>query len=174
MAIDPGSANIGISVFEDEELVYCARLNLTSKQDTFNGKINDILNQFWIELLRIAHKFSVDHVSWELVPAKGGFGSHDKVVAISALPKVLAYHFELPWQGIAAITAKKVMTGNAKATKEEVRNRVYELYPHFKEAFPDIKYNHWDAFDSVIIGRTTMLKKLWTTPKPNIHTGWEL
>ena len=135
LAVDPGSANIGIAVFDNEELIFCERLNPESNFEKFVDKLNDLLEKVHREFRRLIIDYDIERVCWEITPAIGGMSHKDYVVSIGAALKVLAFRYGLPYQGIGATTAKKTIVGNYKATKIEVREAALALYPDMLERF---------------------------------------
>lgn len=174
MAVDPGSANIGVSIFDNDKLVYCTRLNYTSSYEKFVDKLNDILSKVYHEFLRLAHKYEVQAICWEIVPAIGNMNHKDFVVSVSAALKILAFHYELQWQGVPANTVKKLFTGNGRASKDEMRDTVLQIFPDFKEKFPEIGFRAYDAYDSVAIGTVARTRGSWHTPTSSNLTGSEI
>lgn len=170
LAVDPGSANVGVSIFKGQDLLFCTRLNYTSNYEKFTDKLNDMLSKLYHEFLRLCHYYKVTHICWEVVPAIGGMNHKDFVVSVSAGLKTIAFQLEMQWQGVAATTAKKFITENGRASKEDVRDAVIELYPNIQEDFK-IGFKQWDSYDSVIIGLTCMNKGLWHKSTPSVYTG---
>jgi Holliday junction resolvasome RuvABC endonuclease subunit len=165
LSVDPGSTKVGVSIFEDGELLHCARLHHRSEKATFTDRLNEQLEKLYLEFLSLIRVWEVTHVCWEIVPAIGNMSHKDFVVSVSAALKCLAFHYRLPWQGIAAVAAKKAIVGDHKATKIQVREKVLELYPDIKSQF-GVTTGQYDAFDSVIIGLACQKKGVWAVPDP--------
>lgn len=163
LSVDPGSTKVGVSIFDDEKLLHCTRLHHRSDKGTFTDRLNDQLERLYLEFLWLIREYDVSHVCWEIVPAIGNMSHKDFVVSVSAALKCLAFHYRLTWQGIAAVSAKKAIVGDHKATKIQVREKVLELYPNIKSEF-GVTIGQYDAFDSVIIGLACQKKGAWTVP----------
>lgn len=171
LAIDPGSAKLGIAVFENEDLLYCDRMEPDSKYTGFVDKLDDKLSKIYLELLRIIHKYEVTNACWEITPNIAGMGNYkDMIISVGALVKALAFQHELSWQRVAANTSKKLVTGNHKASKIDVRNKVIELYPNIQKDF-NLKLGQYDAYDAVLIGRASMIRGIWNRPTKTNLTG---
>lgn len=171
LSIDPGSANVGLAVLEDEKLLYCTRLNyMEGLEGAFNEKLYRVLCKLYLELARIIHKYEVTHVAVEIVPAIGGMNFKDFVTSTGAIVKALSYQYELTYQGIGATSVKLQVAGSGRAKKDAIRDRIIELYPNLQADF-GIKDGAFDAFDAVAIGLAAQAKAKWVQPTSSSFTG---
>lgn len=73
-------------------------------------------------------------------------------VALATL-YTLCYCYDVSWNEVSAITVKKHITGNAKATKAQIRKAIVTAYPQVMttKKITDIPF---DLVDSIAIGKT--------------------
>jgi Holliday junction resolvasome RuvABC endonuclease subunit len=174
MAIDPGSKNLGLAILDGEQILECQRINPESKYTKFVEKLNDILEKLYHEIQSLVVKYEVTHICWEITPAIGGMSHKDYVVSVGGMVKALAFQYGLTFQGVGATTCKKMIVGNYKATKPEVRARVLELYPTLKDDH-GISWGQYDAYDAIIIALACQQRKdTWIKPKfaPSVERFW--
>ncbi len=172
IAFDPGSSRLGVTVFDNDKVLYCARLKFESNQAKFGDKLDDILEKVYHELQRIVHQYQVTHLCHEIIPGRGGLANYkDFVVSVQSIIKCLAFQYNLSWQKIAANSVKKIVAQDYKASKEAVRDAVKNVYPELAKDFA-LKYNDWDAFDSVAVGLACRARPSeWKMPKTSNLTG---
>lgn len=125
--------------------------------ENFTASIHNTAESFY----RIALLYNPDEIAAEIVPT-GKLGAKSELV-ISAITvcKVIAYQLDLPWTDYGANTIKKAVTDDGYATKAQVKNAVFELFPQWKERHKQVREEQkaqgqrrpqgipWDAYDGV-------------------------
>lgn len=144
LGLDPGMARLGIGAleFKDDQIsliTYGMISNPRDKNATYNDFLNAGIYQIVNDFPRLLDVIAPHIVVAELVPP-GRLGSNsDSVMAAITTCKVIAYQFGIPWNNIAASTVKKAMTGDAKATKAKIRNRVLDEFDLIKARHAELK-----------------------------------
>ena len=141
LTIDPGFKRMGFCVFDDygnilEHGVYSPRdkKNNEKMQDYLNMGIQQVYK--WFDNITTKHK--VNYVLAEIVPpvssSEGYKGSPQMplVFSILAVCKIIAFQKDIEWEDISARTVKKIVAGDASASKSYIRRLVLDEYPEIK------------------------------------------
>jgi Holliday junction resolvasome RuvABC endonuclease subunit len=167
LGIDPGMIRLGLGVIENKEgqnglVTYGVIYNPQDADTSWNDWINSGVYRIVTDFPRFLDVVRPNVIVSELVPP-GRLGSNsDSVMAAITTCKVIAYQFGIPWNGIAASTVKKSITGNHKATKAQIRNQIMAEYEVMKSRHATLKKEQkasgekmeglpQDAFDGVAI-----------------------
>lgn len=165
LAIDPGAKRLGYSVFDKKhkELICSGILGLDRAKDSdisYQDYKICLIEYYMRHIPLLIKKFNVDELIIEIVPVKGNFndGSQLALAAVSATC-VIAASYIVPQKvditQVAASTVKKRLTGNGRATKVMIRNKVLELYPYLLDRKEDFK-KIFDEIDAIAIGHISL------------------
>ena len=150
LAIDPGTREMGVAVFEHDRLIYHGveifpRLPSPQKQ----------LKQVRRAVVRLIHDFRPD----VLVLEKAFMGKGRCAVLLSALGiqiAALGRHRGITVASLAPNAVKKAVAGYGWATKAEVAKAVASRYPKLKAYLPPGRkwklQRHYNMFDAVALG----------------------
>jgi Holliday junction resolvasome RuvABC endonuclease subunit len=149
LGIDPGNKRLGWSIVDAEmqfdivtegasvSSLDCPHLGVIEyEQDpmlkwyvNFTASIHNFAESF----PRIIQLYNPNEIAAEIVPA-GKLGSNsEKVISAITVCKVIAFQFGLPWTDYGANTIKDRFTGDGLASKAQMKNEVFELFPKWKE-----------------------------------------
>lgn len=154
--VDPGVAKCGWAIVEPHRVVDYGIFSPGSTQKAFNDKLNEELLlsvNFFREKLQ-----GVDAVAWEIVPSFGAMAQRDRVVGVATALKFVTWELGLPWIGRVPMSIKKLATGNAKATKADMRTAAIERFPDL----PKDEKLPADIFDAVMIADVARRKGEWS------------
>lgn len=155
LGLDPGVAKAGWAIVGDRVDDY-GLFSPKSSQKKFNDKLNE---EFMTSVRFFREKLnSVDAVAWEIVPSFGAMAQRDRVVGVATALKFATWEIGLPWVGIVPMSIKKTATGNAKATKADMKNVALERFPEL----PADKKLPADIFDAVMIADVARRKGEWS------------
>ena len=159
LAIDPGALRLGWAIVEREgtkfNLLDSGITGLVRNQDEPFSDYRRRLIRFWLEEWpKLRWKMPIQSVASERLPAVGG--GNFIAATQSELAKVVISvcqaqvwsetdTLEFTWNELAANTVKKNLTGNAKATKVNIRNAVMEVFPELKPRKKEILADETDA-----------------------------
>lgn len=150
LAIDPGTREMGVAVFETDRLIYHGveifpRLPSPQQQ----------LKQVRTAVVRPHHDFRPD----VLVLEKAFIGKSRGAVLLNALGEQIAAlgrHRGITVVTIAPNVVKKAVAGYGWATKAEVAKAVAGRYPRLKAYLPPGRkwklQRHYNMFDAVALG----------------------
>lgn len=127
LGIDTGSVNLGWAVVEDFQLKDYGFHEGRSTKEGINDQTIDRMRMLLPVMQEIVRKHEVTHICIERVPVLQ-MAQRDKVVGTANLFRVMAMYQGLYYSEVAAITVKKQITGNAKAEKSLVRDRVVDRF----------------------------------------------
>jgi Holliday junction resolvasome RuvABC endonuclease subunit len=139
LGVDPGMTRLGIGAIQvDGDSVSLITHGLianpidpTLKDQPrwFNTHLDRSIAQIATDFPRLLDIVQPDLIVAELVPV-GKLGSNDAlVIAASTTCKVIAFQFGVEWFSVGASTVKKGLTGNHRATKTQVRNAIFDMFP---------------------------------------------
>ena len=143
-ALDLSLANIGIAIFDKDGNVVKILSKMTNPKDPIGIRLQTLLNF----LCDLDKKYKASKIIME-----NGFTRFNTVTQqLYRVHGIVNCLFAKEEQGYyAPATVKKTVTGNGKATKSEVQNKLYELYP-------GISFRNFDESDAVAIGLTYFIK----------------
>jgi len=144
LGIDPGLANIGWAVLEDEKtLVECG---------CFKTKIDDSsakrLGQIYDELEKIIKKFKIEAVAFESLFFAKNIKSAMKVAEMIGVIKICGERNSLEIFGYTPLQVKMALVGYGRAEKEQVEIMVRNILDLKKGISPS------HASDAVAVGLT--------------------
>lgn len=165
LGIDTGAVNVGFGVLSSKvsvdrsPLVDYGLWGSRSEFKKINDKSIDSLRQLYPLVREKVEEWDITHILIETVPIKT-MGQRDRVVATANLFRVLAIEFGLHYAEIAPVSVKKRATGNAKATKEMMKEKVLELYPETDDTLRP------DVYDAILIAEVanTLKENEWWKP----------
>jgi len=150
LAIDPGTRHIGIAVLQGSDLVYHGVLSMPYRRSpsairrNTRALLRQLLSDFRPTVLAIEAN------------AIGSSRAKSRLhAAVSELRRIgRREHLEVITR--TASTVKKLVTGNGRASKEEVARAVARIYPELKAYLRQTakwraRY-HWNMFDAVALG----------------------
>lgn len=174
LSLDVGSKRMGWAVLNGRvgpriEYVASGVLGLDQEEDQ---KYNDYRLQmidYWcsvgLQLLNVHDPVLVVNEIMPMIdPQRGRSAATQSILAISAITafQTLCSLNRVPVKQIAAVTVKKRIAGDAKATKVQVRNGVYKIVPEIetlKKGLWKGSGTHWeDESDAVAIGLAELLR----------------
>jgi Holliday junction resolvasome RuvABC endonuclease subunit len=135
LGIDPGAERLGWAevedgVYLDSGLITLPRNKPSETYQTYRLRIIETYSLYFGQLLDVRPP---DLVVCETVPVTGGnlasIIQRQQAATASTVVQSLAYARGILVKQVAANTAKKKLTGNQKATKVAVRNKVIETFP---------------------------------------------
>ncbi len=164
LGIDPGSTNIGWAVLEEVELeeYECpilrdwGFLSAKSSYKRFNSQMTDFHRQVYVYFESKLRERSITHIAVEL-PTIRRMSQGAKVIGTTTVLKCLAWQFGCQLQFLQPRTVKSTGTGCATATKEDVRQNVYDLYPNM----PIVDNLPYDVYDAIMIAHVSLVKGDW-------------
>ncbi len=134
LGIDGGMTRLGIGAVElkGDELrliTYGLIQNPRGADEKFNAHLNAGIKQIVDDFPKLLDMITPSIIVSETIPA-GKLGANDSlVIAAVTTCKVVAHQFGIKWYDIAAVTAKKQLTGDYRASKATVRNTVLDIFP---------------------------------------------
>jgi Holliday junction resolvasome RuvABC endonuclease subunit len=154
LAIDPGTAFMGVALFDNGKLVYHGVEVVTGKK-TPQEKLREARKR----ILRLVR----DLKPRVLVIEKSSF-AHNRTAALlnvlAAEIKAISRRKKLRFVGYAPSTVKKWLCGNGHATKKEVAKAVIARYPELKVYLTQDRAwkeeYHQNMFDAVALGMMAM------------------
>jgi len=144
LGIDGGMTRLGLGAIEHypEHMALITHGLIFHPRDTemgFNDHLNSGIAQIVTQFPRALDLIQPDMIVAETIPA-GRLGSNDSlVIAAVTSCKVIAYQFGIEWHDVAANTVKKQIAGDGRATKIQVRNAVFELFPKVEHTHKQTK-----------------------------------
>src|SRR4030042_418672 len=166
IAIDPGTAEMGVAVFEGDSLEYFGvkaikrKTNADQRVKARLATVKKLINRF--------------HPS-VLVMEKTFFSRINRSSILNVLTDEIqhyAFRQGLRICGFAPTTVKKMVTGNGKATKADVARKVASQHPelirylNFRE---DYRRKYWqNMFDAVAVGLTFQKREKMLSSFPQI------
>lgn len=160
LSLDPGSSKIGWAVTDLQGQVMdyglLSPIVDVPKSLGFNLKMNLLIRRLIPIFEGIMRKHKVSHVVWEIVPSFGSMANRELVQATANTLKVLTFKKKLPYQHFTPQTWHKLLTGNSKASKEEIKSWVSEN----TILLLDEKMSY-DVYDAIAIGQASLLKNEW-------------
>jgi Holliday junction resolvasome RuvABC endonuclease subunit len=160
LSLDPGSSKIGWAVTDLQGQVkdygFLSPVTDTPKSLGFNLKMNLLIRRLIPIFEDIMKRHKVTHVVWEMVPSFGSMANRELVQATATTLKVLTFKKKLPYQHFTPQTWHKLLTGNAKAPKEEIKSWVIEN----TILLLDEKMTY-DVYDAIAIGQASIKKNEW-------------
>jgi Holliday junction resolvasome RuvABC endonuclease subunit len=116
----------------------------------FNEHLNAGIGGITTDFPRLLNVAQPDLIVSELIPA-GKLGANDSlVIAAITTCKVIAFQFGIEWKDIAAVTVKKQLTGNYRATKTQIRNTIFELFPTVETRHVELKKEQKENGEKVV------------------------
>ena len=82
----------------------------------------------------------------------------ERVLSIASVVKVVTFQKEKKWFGRTPTTVKKLVCGNGRAEKAEVRAAVESIYPQLLELKKKMKP---DVYDAIAIGHVALVRNEW-------------
>lgn len=157
LGFDPGVSKSGWAIICSENgLVDYGFQSFKSSKDGFNDKINEEMKS---AIPFFEDKISgVDAVAWEIVPSFGRMNQRERVLSIASVVKVVTFQKEKKWFGRTPTTVKKLVCGNGRAEKAEVRAAVESIYPQLLELKKKMKP---DVYDAIAIGHVALVRNEW-------------
>lgn len=153
--MDPGVAKAGWAIVGDTVDDY-GLFSPASTREKFNDKLNEEIMssvRFFRGKLR-----EVDAVAWEIVPSFGALSQRDRVAGVATALKIVTWEMGLPWVGRVPMSIKKIATGNAKASKSDMRAAALQRFPEL----PNDKKLPADVFDAIMIADVARRKGEWS------------
>ena len=139
LGFDPGMKRMGISVIERNELGNIELIdfgyfsNERNPKDPYNKFLNEAIQSLADAMPKIIYDYAPNIIVSETVPV-GRLGNNTElVVAAITVVKVIAYQFGIPWIDMGANKIKLLSTDNGTASKAQVKNAVFNLFPQVKE-----------------------------------------
>lgn len=161
LGVDPGATKIGWAILESQEgLVRLVDAGTYNSSSGFQGTFNEKLDHETLQSYKFFRELSkdVDGLAWEFVPNFSRMGQKDRIVSTLASIKVAVLSKSGRCaQAFSPRVAKSMMTGNSKASKEEMKEEAIRRYPELKE-FEDLTY---DSYDAVLIATTAIERGEW-------------
>lgn len=160
LSLDPGSSKIGWAVTDLQGQVVdyglLSPIVDSPKSLGFNSKMNLLIRRLIPTFEAIIKKHKVTYVVWEIVPSFGSMANRELVQATATTLKVLTFKKKLPYQHFTPQSWHKLLTDNAKASKEEIKSWVESntiLLLHGKMTY--------DVYDAIAIGQAAVRKNEW-------------
>lgn len=148
LGIDPGISLIGYSFFRDGELTGYGIWTPKSKRERVSDNLIEKMRDMYDILNGEIDQRGVTHIACELVPSFGQMAHQAKILAIQNLIRTVCFSRGLKYVEYPPVSMKKQFAGSGKASKDEVKARVLELYK-VPEEKPKLKP---DVFDAIAIG----------------------
>ena len=161
LAIDPGALRLGWALVERKgdtyNLLESGIKGLDRDADEPFSDYRRRLIKYWsLEWSRLLYRLNntygpVHNIASERLPAVGGGNfiaatqSELAKVVITVCQTLAEISLVIIWNEWAANTVKKNLTGNAKATKVNIRNAVIEVFPELKPRKKEILADETDA-----------------------------
>lgn len=174
LSLDPGASKLGWAIVDQIEEVFPAgqfryvvvdygvlELPKRDKKRGFNTQMDESTQKVYRHFADLHSRYYITHVAWEMVPAFGAMSERERVAACLTAFKIAAW--KEPIYGTMGWTPrgmKKALTGNDKASKEQVKDKVFELFPDLA-VVPDMPV---DAYDAIGIARVSLESGKWTKP----------
>lgn len=151
LCIDQGISNIGISIIDDKLKIYHLETFNTSNKSEIGIRYKEIFDY----LNQTIKKYKIDVIAYEH-PVMNSQVGHvlSGVVAITHLCATLS---KIDIIGYAANTVKKKSTGNGKASKKDVENKIKTLYN--MDEFARSKHSD-HVYDSLAVGYTYLCSNI--------------
>lgn len=150
LALDPGTRKMGVAVLQEGELLYHTVAVIRKHKSP-----HDTLKECRRVILRLVRDFT-PHT---LVVEKAFFANNRSSALLNVLVdeiRALARRKGLIVLGYAPSTMKKAITGNGRATKEEVARVVVSRFPQLKVYLDQNRQwkdrHHQNMFDAVALG----------------------
>lgn len=146
-ALDLSLSNMGVAIFDKGGNIVKIMSKMTHPKSTTGRRLQDLLN-FLIDLDKEykAEKIIIEQGFTQFNTATQQlYRVHGVINCLFAENEQIYY---------APTTIKKIITGNGKADKKEVQNKLLEWYP-------GIKFKNNDESDAVAIGLTYFVEKVW-------------
>jgi len=154
LAIDPGTATMGIAFFDNRKLVYHG-VEVVTGRKTPQEKLREAKKR----ILRLVRYFKPRI----LVIEKASFANNRTAALLNVLTsdiKAIARRKKLGLVGYAPSTVKKWLCGNGHASKKEVAKAVVARYPELKVYLTQDRAwkeeYHQNMFDAVALGIMAM------------------
>jgi crossover junction endodeoxyribonuclease RuvC len=141
LGVDPGAVRIGVAVVNGQELVDHQLLSSRRKGMKFMEAMNERIIYSQREFTKLLDVHKPDLVAIEIVPAFGKMAHREQVVATTVVLKTLTVMRGIKLVEYAPRSWHKIWCGNASCTKEEVKQKVVELYG----VVPDMPFDVYDA-----------------------------
>lgn len=144
LGIDGGMTRLGLGAItlDDGELRLITHGLIHHPREeemTFNEHLNSGIAQIVVAFPKALDLINPDIIIAETIPA-GRLGSNDSlVIAAVTTCKVIANQFGIPWRDVAANTVKKQIAGDGRATKVQVRNAVFDIFPAVEQTHQNTK-----------------------------------
>jgi len=165
LAIDPGTRHIGIAVLQGSDLVYHGVLSMPYRRSPAAVRRN-----IRVLLRQLLSDFRPTALAMEANAIGSSRAMSRLHVVVSEARRVgLREHLEVVTR--TANTLKKLVTGNGRASKEEVARAVARRYPELKAYLRQTaqwraRY-HWNMFDAVALGMAIRGRDLSSrSPRP--------
>ncbi|WP_267716687.1 crossover junction endodeoxyribonuclease RuvC [Streptomyces sp. CoH17] len=147
LSVDPGSSKMGYGIHDGDKLVHWGIVTPHSDRKTFNNQMNDKMQQVLWEFGPLFKKYEIDQVAWEIVPVQT-MGQRDLIQSCLSTIKSLTFLNACTYVGLTPMQMKKLVTGDSKASKGEIREAVFAHFPEF----PVIDQLPWDVYDGIAVG----------------------
>lgn len=155
LGFDPGALRTGWAVVTVSDGGFSLAKSGVVTLERGSMKYNEyrrFVQASWIKIFYdLVVRFDPDEIYSELLPVTGG----DAVQRVLGLGMVitsqtLADIWEVPWKELSAITVKKQLTGNHKATKPTIRDSVISVFPELASRKKELT-NPWEEPDAIAI-----------------------
>ena len=157
LAIDPGTKEMGIAFLQGIDLVYHGVKSMRLRQSP-----HEVLREWRAYVLKLLRDFAPDG----LVTEKTFFANNKNAALLNVFTdeiKAIGRREGGHVQSFAPSTVKKCVTGNGRASKEEVAKVIVSAYPELKVYLTqDRKWKyryHQNMFDTVAVGLTAICAK---------------
>lgn len=156
LGIDPGAVNVGYAFLEDGVLVKAGLFSPTFKETTLNGKTIEGMVALRNFLDRAEERIGhIDAIAVERVPTQH-MGQRDRILGTENFLRSFAILGGRKYKEYAAVSVKKFVTGNYRASKGDVRQSVSEIFNLKEER--GVKP---DVFDAIAIAYTGFREGEW-------------
>jgi Holliday junction resolvasome RuvABC endonuclease subunit len=162
LSLDPGIKRLGWAIFDGSLLEDHGVFGFRDKEDgeSFVEYRDVVVCTFGTWFRQQVNDFAVSHVNTETVPvvsASRGFTATPQRLLVTVALSIfrwLSYELDLSWSEVSAITVKKKLIGDAKATKAQIRRAVLARYPEVQRnrKLGDIEFDETDAIAAGITG----------------------
>lgn len=159
LAIDPGTAHMGVAVLQNQKLIYHAVEVVRNKKSP-----GEKLKEARKIVLRLIKDFRPDVIAIE----KAFFANNRSAALVNVLVdeiKAIASRKKIKIVGYAPSTVKRFICGNGRASKEEVARAVAIRYPELKVFLTqDRAYKerfHQNMFDAVAVASLAIRADAW-------------
>lgn len=158
LSIDPGARRFGWAVIDfdiNEDVTYepsyvsSGVLGLErSIEETYVTFKNRLISYAVPEFGALIEEYNPDLVVFEFLPivnVRGNIGQRVLGFAFATVAQTLCVQNEIEFQEIASTSIKKIICGNIKATKGQIKNAVIDAFPQLESRKKEIVADESDA-----------------------------